>query len=112
MLGYISFQLFHLRTVTSPSPIKVTLLHTKGEDKKPRVKTFVISHNPEPLLDLLRHLLSLAIDDEIFTPEFEKLEYIYWYPILSYLGSMSLKIKAEMLDVLVFHQPEHTGNEY
>ncbi|OJD21511.1 hypothetical protein ACJ73_07150 [Blastomyces percursus] len=56
---------------------KVTLLHTKGEDKKPRVKTFVISHNPEPLLDLLGHLLSMAIHDEIFAPEFKKLEDIY-----------------------------------
>ncbi|EDN05685.1 predicted protein [Histoplasma mississippiense (nom. inval.)] len=81
---------------------KVTLLHTKGEDKKPRVKTFVISHNPEPLLDLLGHFLSMAIDDEIFAPEFKKLEDIYWYPIPSHLGGMNLKIKAEMLDVPVF----------
>ncbi|QSS56097.1 hypothetical protein I7I53_04204 [Histoplasma capsulatum var. duboisii H88] len=91
---------------------KVTLLHTKGEDKKPRVKTFVISHNPEPLLDLLGHFLSIAIDDKIFTPEFEKLEDIYWYPIPSHLGGMNLKIKAEMLDVPVFRQPERTGSGY
>ncbi|OJD10414.1 hypothetical protein ACJ73_09803, partial [Blastomyces percursus] len=91
---------------------KVTLLHTKGEDKKPRVKSFVISHNPEPLLDLLGHLLSMAIDDEIFAPEFEKLEDIYWYPIPSYLSGMNLKIKATMLDVPVFRQPENTGNGY
>ncbi|EDN05446.1 predicted protein [Histoplasma mississippiense (nom. inval.)] len=89
---------------------KVTLLHTKGEDKK--LKTFIISHNPEPLLDLLGHFLSMAIDDEIFAPEFEKLEDIYWYPIPSYLGGMSLKIKAEMLDVPVFRQPERTGDGY
>ncbi|KKZ65786.1 hypothetical protein EMCG_08406 [[Emmonsia] crescens] len=56
---------------------KVTLLHTKSEDKKPRVKTFIISHNLEPLLNLLRHLLSMTIDDEIFAPEFKKLEDIY-----------------------------------
>ncbi|ODH47991.1 hypothetical protein GX48_05923 [Paracoccidioides brasiliensis] len=75
-------------------------------------KTFVISHNPEPLLDYLGHFLSMAIDDEIFAPEFEKLEDIYWYPIPSYLGGMSLKIKAEMLDVPVFRQPERTGDGY
>ncbi|KAL2359144.1 hypothetical protein RJZ56_008021 [Blastomyces dermatitidis] len=63
---------------------KVTLLHTKGEDKKPRVKTFVISHNPELLLDLLGHLLSMAIHDKIFTPKFKKLEDIYWYSIPSH----------------------------
>ncbi|KAG5296486.1 hypothetical protein I7I50_09670 [Histoplasma capsulatum G186AR] len=91
---------------------KVTLLHTKGEDKKPRVKTFVISHNPEPLLDLLGHFLSMAINDEIFAPEFEKLEDIYWYPIPLHLGGMNLKIKAEMLDVPVFRQPERTGSGY
>ncbi|EEH48737.2 uncharacterized protein PADG_04816 [Paracoccidioides brasiliensis Pb18] len=54
----------------------------------------------------------MAIDDEIFAPEFEKLEDIYWYPISSYLGGMSLKIKAEMLDVPVFRQPERTGDGY
>ncbi|KAL2377056.1 hypothetical protein RJZ90_007043 [Blastomyces dermatitidis] len=89
---------------------KVTLLHMKSEDKK--LKTFVISHNPEPLLDLLGHLLSMAIDDEIFAPEFKKLEDIYWYLITSHLSGMNLKIKAEMLDLLVFRQPERTGNGY
>ncbi|OJD24573.1 hypothetical protein ACJ73_04067 [Blastomyces percursus] len=91
---------------------KVTLLRTKGEDKKPRVKTFVISDNPEPLLDLLGHLLSMAIHDEIFAPEFKKLEDIYWYPIPSHRGGMDLKIKANMLDVPIFRQPERTGNGY
>ncbi|EDN03883.1 predicted protein [Histoplasma mississippiense (nom. inval.)] len=81
------------------------------EDVTDDEKTF-ISHNPEPLLDLLGHFLSMAIDDEIFAPEFEKLEDIYWYPIPSYLGGMSLKIKAEMLDVPVFRQPERTGDGY
>ncbi|EDN09494.1 predicted protein [Histoplasma mississippiense (nom. inval.)] len=82
------------------------------EDVTDDEKTFVISHNPEPLLDLLGHLLSMAIDDEIFAPKFEKLEDIYWYPIPSYLDGMSLKIKAEMLDVPVFRQPERTGDGY
>ncbi|EDN05085.1 predicted protein [Histoplasma mississippiense (nom. inval.)] len=107
---HISFHIIRSPVAGRPNILlaKVTLLHTKGEDKK--LKTFIISHNPEPLLDLLRHLLSMAIDDEIFAPEFEKLEDIYWYLIPSYLDGMSLKIKAEMLDVPVFRQPERTGD--
>lgn len=54
----------------------------------------------------------MAINDEIFAPEFEKLEDIYWYPIPLHLGGMNLKIKAEMLDVPVFRQPERTGSGY
>ncbi|OJD10154.1 hypothetical protein AJ78_08715 [Emergomyces pasteurianus Ep9510] len=60
-----------------PEETKITLLYTKSENKKLRVKSFIISHNPESLLDLLNHLLSMTIDDEIFAPEFEKLEDIY-----------------------------------
>ncbi|OAT05240.1 hypothetical protein BDBG_16449 [Blastomyces gilchristii SLH14081] len=76
---YIEFHIIQSPLAGRPNILlaKVTLLHTKGEDKKPRVKTFVISHNPEPLLDLLRHLLFMAIHDEIFAPEFKKLEDIY-----------------------------------
>ncbi|EGC45025.1 conserved hypothetical protein [Histoplasma capsulatum var. duboisii H88] len=48
---------------------KITLLHMKGEDKK--------LYNSEPLLNLLRHFLSITIDDEIFTSKFEKLKDIY-----------------------------------
>ncbi|KGQ01632.1 hypothetical protein PAAG_11615 [Paracoccidioides lutzii Pb01] len=44
-----------------------------GEDKKPRVKIFVISHNSGPLFELRRHLFSKATHDEIFATEFKKL---------------------------------------
>ncbi|ODM20278.1 hypothetical protein SI65_03331 [Aspergillus cristatus] len=44
----------------------VTLLHTKGEDWKPRIKRFVVEHEDNPIFDLLSQLLSLAIDDGIF----------------------------------------------
>ncbi|KMP02012.1 hypothetical protein CIRG_02151 [Coccidioides immitis RMSCC 2394] len=91
---------------------KVTLLHTKGEDNKPRVKTFVISHSPEPILDLLSHILSLAIDDEIFVADFPRFEDIYRYPIPSHLKGMQLKIRRDKLDLPVFREPEKTANGY
>lgn len=40
-------------------------------------KTFVICHNPEPILDLLGHLLAMALHNEIFAAEFRELEDIY-----------------------------------
>ncbi|EGC45023.1 conserved hypothetical protein [Histoplasma capsulatum var. duboisii H88] len=74
---------------------KVTLLHTKGEDNKPRV------HSPEPILDLLSHILSLAIDDEIFVADFPRFEDIYRYPIPSHLKD---KAPSSVRDQVADHE--------
>ncbi|OJI80392.1 hypothetical protein ASPTUDRAFT_193795 [Aspergillus tubingensis CBS 134.48] len=44
----------------------ITLLHTKGKDRKPSIKRFVIEHEKNLIFDLLGQLMALAIDDDIF----------------------------------------------
>lgn len=40
-------------------------------------KTFVISHHPNPIFDLLDHLLFMTIYDDIFMINFKDFERIY-----------------------------------
>ncbi|KAI1957073.1 hypothetical protein LOZ58_005995 [Ophidiomyces ophidiicola] len=84
---------------------KITLLHTKSEDKKPRVKTFTISHHPDPVFDLLGQLLALAVADGVFAASIQDVKVIYDYPIPSYLLGEPLKYKPKNLDQPVIHQP-------
>ncbi|KAI1931890.1 hypothetical protein LOZ66_006984, partial [Ophidiomyces ophidiicola] len=77
---------------------KITLLHTKGEDKKPRVKTFTIGHHPDPVFDLLGQLLALAVADGVFAASIQDVKVIYDYPIPSYLLGEPLKYKPKNLD--------------
>ncbi|EER36672.1 conserved hypothetical protein [Histoplasma capsulatum H143] len=86
---------------------KLSILHTKGEDGKPRVKRFTISHHPEPLFDLLGQLLSMALYDRIFAADFKSLDDIYWHEISSYKDGMELKVKRDKLDIPVFREPEN-----
>ncbi|KAF7118711.1 hypothetical protein CNMCM5793_008331 [Aspergillus hiratsukae] len=90
----------------------VTLIHTKGEDRKPRIKRFVIEHEDNLLFDLLSQLLALAWDDGIFAANFKDVEDIYTYPIPSHRRGMHLKIKREWLDVPIFREPERTDEGY
>lgn len=75
-------------------------------------KTFVISHNPELILDLLGHLLAMALHDGIFTAEFRRLEDIYWHQIPSHREGIQLKIKRMALDRPVFRQPTRGSDGY
>ncbi|KAA8652094.1 uncharacterized protein ATNIH1004_000998 [Aspergillus tanneri] len=88
----------------------VTLLHTKGEDRKPRI--FVIEHEDNLIFDLLSQLLAMAWHDCIFAADHRDVEDIYTFPIPSHRRGMKLKIKSEWLDRPVFREPEHTLNGY
>ena len=90
---YRHFTIYVVPSLTPENPntifIKITLLHTKGEDNNPRVlvysvhlritfiadvcafrKTLIIDEeNDHSLFCLLDHLLSLALDDEAFETE-------------------------------------------
>ncbi|THC87241.1 hypothetical protein EYZ11_013313 [Aspergillus tanneri] len=90
----------------------VTLLHTKGEDRKPRIKRFVIEHEDNLIFDLLSQLLAMAWHDCIFAADHRDVEDIYTFPIPSHRRGMKLKIKSEWLDRPVFREPEHTLNGY
>ncbi|WEW55056.1 hypothetical protein PRK78_000484 [Emydomyces testavorans] len=89
---------------------KVTLIHTKDEDKKLWIKIFVTVHNCEPIFDLLGNLVIMALEDEVFAAKFKCLENIYWQPILPHQCGMAVKIKADKLDMPVFWEPEQTAN--
>ncbi|KAK2797607.1 hypothetical protein FQN50_009120 [Emmonsiellopsis sp. PD_5] len=91
---------------------KLSILHTKGEDGKPRVKRFTISHHPEPLFDLLGQLLSMALHDHIFAADFRSLDDIYWHEIPAYRAGMELKVKREKLEIPIFREPERTDTGY
>ncbi|EED13983.1 hypothetical protein TSTA_102130 [Talaromyces stipitatus ATCC 10500] len=52
----------------------VSLVNTKGQDRKPRVKRFVIQHEDNPLFDLLGQLVAMAFHDEVFVAEFKDIE--------------------------------------
>lgn len=90
----------------------VTLLHTKGEDRKPRIKRFVVEHEDNPIFDLLSQLLSLAIDDGIFVAMIKDKVDIYTVPIPSHRRGIQMKIKKEKLDIPIFCEPEHTAEGY
>ncbi|KAI1943088.1 hypothetical protein LOZ66_000783 [Ophidiomyces ophidiicola] len=83
---------------------KITLLHTKAEDRKPRVKTFTIGHHPDPIFDILGQLLALAIADGVFAANIQDVQAIYHYPIPPYLSGEPLKYKAKSLDQPVIRQ--------
>ncbi|KAK2853273.1 hypothetical protein FQN49_005240, partial [Arthroderma sp. PD_2] len=103
---HITFHIIRNPTPGQPNILlaKITLLHTKGGDKNPRVKTFVFVHHPDPMFDLLGQLLSMAIDNGIFTSDMS-IEDIYRYRIPSCLPGMDLKVKRGSLDQPVFRQP-------
>ncbi|KAK6810583.1 hypothetical protein RU639_013666 [Aspergillus parasiticus] len=90
----------------------VTLLHTKGEDRKPRIKRFVIEHEENLIFDLLSQLLSLAWHDGIFAPEIRDIEDIYTLQIPSHRRGLHLKVKREWLDKPIFREPERTPEGY
>ncbi|KAE8386950.1 hypothetical protein BDV23DRAFT_196100 [Aspergillus alliaceus] len=90
----------------------VTLLHTKGEDRKPRIKRFVIEHEENLIFDLLSQLLALAWHDRIFAADHRDVEDIYTFPIPPHRRGMKLKVKSEYLDKPIFREPEHTSDGY
>ncbi|KAE8139909.1 hypothetical protein BDV38DRAFT_269677 [Aspergillus pseudotamarii] len=90
----------------------VTLLHTKGEDRKPRLKRFVIEHEDNLIFDLLSQLLALALHDDIFAATIKDVSHIYTAPIPDHRKGIQLKIKRETLDIPVFREPEHTPEGY
>ncbi|KAF7139772.1 hypothetical protein CNMCM5793_008215 [Aspergillus hiratsukae] len=90
----------------------VTLIHTKGEDRKPRIKRFVIEHEDNLIFDLLSQLLSLALHDGIFAPDIRGIGDIYTKQIPSHRRGMQLKIRREWLDVPIFREPERTDEGY
>ncbi|KAH2953360.1 hypothetical protein KXW43_006711, partial [Aspergillus fumigatus] len=90
----------------------VTLTHTKGEDRKPRIKRFVIEHEDNLMFDLLSQLLALALHDDIFAPDIRGVEDIYTKKIPPHRRGMQLKIKRQWLDVPIFREPERTEEGY
>ncbi|EEP82143.1 predicted protein [Uncinocarpus reesii 1704] len=75
-------------------------------------KAFVIAHHPEPIFDLLAHLVAMAFYDEALDAESTSLEDIYWHPIPSHCHGMAVKIKGDKLDIPVFREPEKTKDGY
>nr|KMM71150.1 hypothetical protein CPAG_07457 [Coccidioides posadasii RMSCC 3488] len=75
-------------------------------------KAFVIAHHPEPIFDLLSHLVAMAFYNDAFDAEFTSLKDIYWHPIPPHLHSMVVKIQANKLGIPVFHEPEMTESSY
>lgn len=78
----------------------------------PSSKTIVIEHEPNPIFDLLGHLLALAIHDDIFAPHFRDFENIYRATIPAHKKGMQLKIKKDKLDLSIFRQPERSVKGY
>ncbi|PTU22249.1 hypothetical protein P175DRAFT_0490728 [Aspergillus ochraceoroseus IBT 24754] len=90
----------------------ITLLHTKGEDRKPRIKRFVIEHEENLIFDLLGQLMALAINDDIFVATMKDMADIYTVPIPAHRRGIQMKIKKDKLDILIFREPEHTAEGY
>ncbi|BCR96735.1 uncharacterized protein AKAW2_30054A [Aspergillus luchuensis] len=90
----------------------ITLLHTKGEDRKPRIKRFVIEHEENLIFDLLGQLMALAIDDDIFVATMKDVADIYTVPIPAHRRGIQMKIKRDKLDIPIFREPEHTAEGY
>ncbi|KAF4210378.1 hypothetical protein CNMCM5878_004493 [Aspergillus fumigatiaffinis] len=90
----------------------VTLIHTKGEDRKPRIKRFVIEHEDNLVFDFLSQLLALALHDGIFAAKIRDVEDIYTKKIPPHRRGMQLKIKRKWLDVPIFREPERTEEGY
>ncbi|KAL4801676.1 hypothetical protein BDV18DRAFT_167246 [Aspergillus unguis] len=90
----------------------VTLIHTKGEDRKPRIKRFIIEHEDNLHFDLLSQLLSLGIDDKIFEANIRDEADIYTVPIPGHRKGIQLKIKGKKLDLPIFREPELTDKGY
>ncbi|KAL6229872.1 hypothetical protein BDW75DRAFT_249195 [Aspergillus navahoensis] len=90
----------------------VTLLHTKGEDRKPRIKRFVIEHEDNLLFDLLSQLVALGIDDDIFECTIKDVADIYTAPIPPHRRGIQMKIKRDKLDIPIFREPRDTDEGY
>ncbi|KAL5332626.1 hypothetical protein BJX70DRAFT_407209 [Aspergillus crustosus] len=88
------------------------LLHTKGEDQKPRIKRFIIKHENNLLFNLLSQLLALGIDNNIFVAIIRDVADIYTVPISHHQRAIHLKIKQKTLDLPIFREPEHTNKGY
>ncbi|KAI9041917.1 uncharacterized protein KD926_006254 [Aspergillus affinis] len=89
----------------------ITLLYTKGEDRKPRMKR-AIEHEENLIFDLLSQLMALAIDDDIFAATIKDVTDIYTVPIPAHRRGIQMKIKKEKLDIPIFREPEHTDDGY
>ncbi|KAI2868214.1 hypothetical protein CBS76997_9684 [Aspergillus niger] len=80
----------------------MSILHTKGEGRKFRLKRYVIEHEDNLIFDMLSQLLALAIHDDIFEATIQDVFYIYTVLIPDHRKGIQLKIKREKLDVSVF----------
>ncbi|OJZ88793.1 hypothetical protein ASPFODRAFT_205890 [Aspergillus luchuensis CBS 106.47] len=69
----------------------ITLLHTKGENRKPSMMRFVIEHEKNLIFDLLE---------------------IYTVPIPAHRRGNQMKIKRDKLDIPIFREPERTAEGY
>ncbi|EAW15091.1 uncharacterized protein ACLA_057470 [Aspergillus clavatus NRRL 1] len=87
----------------------VTLLHTKGEDRKPRIGLLLSTRTT---FDLLSQLLALGIDDDIFVATIRDVADIYTVPLPRHRRGILLKIKRDMLDLPIFREPERTDEGY
>jgi hypothetical protein len=71
----------------------------------------VIQHDPNPLFDILGHLLALAIHDDIFIAELKDTEYVYRLEIPR-VNDIELPVKGTKLDLPIFRWPKRPVNEY
>ncbi|KAL8997376.1 MAG: hypothetical protein Q9188_006340 [Gyalolechia gomerana] len=91
----------------------VTIMHTKGEDNRPREKTFIVEREENPILCLLDHLLSMALYDEVFVAEsLRNVSNIFQATIPSGKKCLQLKTKREVLDTPVFREPGRAEDGY
>ncbi|MCJ1475489.1 hypothetical protein MMC13_004152 [Lambiella insularis] len=87
--------------------MKAHLLHTKGEDNNPRIKTIIVnSEMDHPIFCLVDHVIVLALYDDAFKAKSAKhVENIFFAKMPEGKNSLVLKWKREILDRPVFTQP-------
>jgi len=74
---------------------------------------FIVKREDNPLLCLFNHLLFMALHNDIFVAKsVRNVSHIFGVKVPSGKKCLQLKMKHNILNILIFHEPERAVSEY
>ncbi|KAM7192210.1 Protein of unknown function (DUF3435) domain containing protein [Rhypophila sp. PSN 637] len=108
-VSYRDVKLFLLPNLGAPKDLlvmEITLRYTKGWDRRPIPKTFILYEVDNLIFDATLLMVTLAILDQAFKAEISSVEDIYRIRVPPARHSLEFDWNEDILDIPVFRQPE------
>ncbi|CAG7991807.1 unnamed protein product [Penicillium salamii] len=85
--------------------MEVDLKHTKGHNKRPKKKIFLMSEVKQPFFDIVMLMVAIAFLDRAFESRIRSIEDIFASRIKSPCYSLQLRFVKEKLNMPIYRQP-------